>query len=108
MIHVQQAHGRRACNGLLTGRNPGRKIAAVVPPLDQAVDGVAVGLDGRDDHLAVLVPEHGRLLDRPGAPLDRQPERFARVVHPERDVAHAVAVAVDVGGDGVVGARAAW
>jgi hypothetical protein len=61
------------------------------------MDGVAVGVDRRDHHLALVVAKHGRLLGRPGPTLDRHLERLAGIVHPERDVAHPIAMESDVG-----------
>ena len=80
----------------------GEKEAFVVFALDDRVDRVAVRRDRGDHHFTVRVLHHGGLLNGTSAPLDRLRVRVARVVHPEREVAHAVAVAADVIGDRTV------
>ncbi len=54
----------------------------------------------RDDDLAVLIVQHGRLLDGLCAALDGELEGLARVIDPEGKVAHAITVFRDVRRDG--------
>ena len=84
-------------------REAGQEGAAIVAPLDESVDGVAVGGDGRDAHFAVLVAQGLRLAHAARAAAGGlAPGRFG-IVHPQRDIAHAVAVQADVLGDGMIG-----
>ncbi len=69
----------------------------VVLPLDERVDRVAVDLDRGDDDLAVVVAHHASARAPDSAPRSTAFSiGIARVVDPERDVAHAVAVLVHV------------
>ena len=69
------------------------------------MDRVAVDGNGRPHDLTVFVLRYHGLLDAPRTALDCLVVRVARVVHPQRDVAHAVAVLVDVGCDRTLGAQ---
>ena len=98
-----QAHGPRHAVFGGHGYEPGQEDAAVVAALDEGVDGVAVGGDGGDAHFAVLVAEGLGLADAARAAAGGLAPGGFGVVHPQRDVADAVAVQADVLGDRVVG-----
>src|SRR6185503_4650632 len=69
------------------------------------MDGVAIGVNGGDHYLASVVPQDGGGLHRTGPPLDGDLERAARVVHPEGNVADAVAVLGNVSRGGMIGSQ---
>jgi hypothetical protein len=67
-----------------------KECTPIVSPFDQAVDGVAIGVDGGDHHFALIIAKGGGLLYRLGPALDRDAECIPRVVHPECDIADPV------------------
>ena len=67
----------------------------------------AIGADRRCDHATELVLRHLRLGPRRCATLDGEAEHFARIVHPERDVFHAVAMLLHMLVDPVPGIKRA-
>ena len=83
----------------------GHEHAPIIPALDQAVDRFAVGANSRDHHFAAFVGQRLWLVCRLSTTLDRQLERRARIIDPESDVLHAVAVFVDVSGNLAVGSQ---
>jgi hypothetical protein len=93
VIHVEERSLRGArARGAVT-RQEG---ALVVRAVDEGMDRVAVGGDGRAPDRAVLVRDRRGLLDAPRAAFRGLLVRPIDVLDLERDVLHAVAVAVDV------------
>ena len=103
VIHVLQAGFLRLEVRLLL-HEPGHEQPAIVAPLDEGMNGVAVDADRRHHHFARVVLERARLVKWHGAALHCLLEGITRILHPERDVAHAVAMLVDVSGDVAGGA----
>jgi hypothetical protein len=93
-----------ACGGRRVARRvAGQEGALVVGAVDERVQRVAVRLDARQAHRAVLVGEVVRLLDALGAASRRLAVGVVDVGDAERDHLHAVAVLGDVGADLVAG-----
>ena len=88
---------------LVARRIAGQERALVVGAVDEGVDGVAVGGDGRQAHRAVLVGEVVRRLDAARAAGRRLEVGVVDVRDAERDHLHAVAVLGDVRADLVAG-----
>src|SRR4029450_289750 len=89
------------------GGEPGQDRPGVAGAVDQRVDGVAVGGDGRPADDAVLVLVVGGLLDPAGASCGGGVLGGGGVGHAQGDVADPVAVAGDVLGDLGAGAKRA-
>ena len=75
---------------------PRQEWSAVVRPLDEGVDRLAIRAERREHNLAVRIPFHARLVHRRGTAFHRGRERRARVVNPERQIAHPVAMRIHV------------
>jgi len=63
------------------------------------MDGIAVNANRGDDHFAEVVPQNPRLGLGHGSALDCLFEGITRVVDPEGDVPHTIAVFPDVVGN---------
>ena len=95
MIDVLQAHGPRHgidALAMIYRHEAGQEGAAIVPSLHERVDRIAVNGDGGDAHFALLVAQGLRLAHAPGAAAGGLAVSRFRVVHPKRDVPHAIAV----------------
>ena len=73
--------------------------AAVIATLHDRVDGVAIGADRRNDDLAIGIADHFRIARRRGPALECHGMGRARILHPERHVAHAVTMQPHMLGD---------
>src|SRR5262249_48828534 len=82
-----------------------KEEAAIIPPLNERMNRVAVDLDGGDHRLAAVIAQCARLVHRQRAALHSLGARIARVLYPERDIADAVAVLLNVVGDVASGAQ---
>src|SRR5512133_1350697 len=94
-----QADRRQRVGHRGPGGEPGQERPGVAGAVDQRVDGVAVGGDGRPADDAVLVLVVARLQHATGAPLGGGAVGDGGVGHGQGDVADPVAVAGDVLGD---------
>lgn len=100
MVHIVEPNGRcdarEGVRGAIAGTEARQECTRVALALHKGVQRVAVGLDGGDDHSAVLIGELRRLADDLGAARDGRGEDGARVSDGEGDILHAVAVAGQV------------
>jgi hypothetical protein len=90
--------GRPAVDDRVAGDEAGQERSVVVGPVDQRVDGVAVGADGCDPYGAVLVGEVVRFRGGHRAGGERVRVRPVDVRDREGDVGDAVAVLGDMVG----------
>jgi len=73
--------------------------------LDEGVDRIAIERNRCHAHFAVSIVQSERLLDRASAALRGFAEGGIGVIDGERDVAHAIAMQLDVIGDGMIGTK---
>src|SRR5437868_11815581 len=95
MVDVHEADALRL-TATRERHEAGHELSLVVSALDEAMNRFAVGANARDHHFALLVHQRFGLGDGLRAALDGETESFSGIVHPKRDVLHAIAVFVDV------------
>ena len=85
------------------GFESGQERAPVIAAFDEAVNGVAVDADRRHTHFARAVAQGLGLADAARAAAGGGAPRGLGIVHPQRDIAHAIAVQPDMRGDFAIG-----